>query len=118
MRKLVSGLFMTMDGVVEAPNTWQFDAFDGDMMAALEAHLATEDTVLLGRVTYQEWAPYWPTSTDEPYASHINTVPKVVVSTTLNAAPWGTWKDATIVRGSAVKEWRPISPDQFMRAGG
>ena len=104
MRKLVSGLFMTMDGVVEAPNTWQFDAFDGDMMAALEAHLATEDTVLLGRVTYQEWAPYWPTSTDEPYASHINTVPKVVVSTTLNAAPWGTWNNARVVKAGLKDE--------------
>ena len=104
MRKLVSGLFMTMDGVVEAPNTWQFDAFDGDMMAALEAHLATEDTILLGRVTYQEWAPYWPASTDEPYASHINTVPKFVVSKTLDAVPWGKWNNARVIKANLKEE--------------
>jgi dihydrofolate reductase len=47
--------------------------------------------MLLGRVTYQEWADYWPTSTDEPFASHINNVPKYVVSKTLGSVQWGTW---------------------------
>jgi hypothetical protein len=45
--------------------------------------LAAEDTILIGRVTYQEWVGYWPTSTDEPYASHIYNTPKYAVSKTL-----------------------------------
>lgn len=88
MRKLVSGLFISMDGVTEAPDQWQFDLFDADMGQKLAEYLATEDSVLLGRKTYQEWASYWPTSTDEPYASHINNVPKYVVSTTLDRVDW------------------------------
>ena len=48
MRKVVAGLFISLDGVVEAPYQWQFDDFDDDMMAAMEAHLAAEDTILLG----------------------------------------------------------------------
>jgi dihydrofolate reductase len=101
VRKVVSGLFISLDGVTESPDQWQFDHFDDDMMAALGAHLAQEDTVLLGRVTYQEWADYWPTSTDEPYASHINNVPKYVVSTTLDKVEW---KNSTLIKGNLAGE--------------
>ncbi len=97
MRKVVSGLFVSVDGVVEAPHLWQFDVFDQDMIEIMSAHLAGEDTILLGRVTYSEWAPYWPTSTDEPYASHINNTPKVVVSTTLKQVDW---QNSTLVSGN------------------
>src|SRR5215470_7655946 len=71
MRKVTAGLFISLDGVTEAPHEWQFDVFDDDMMAAMTEHINAVDTILLGRVTYQDWAPYWPTSSDEPYASHI-----------------------------------------------
>jgi len=101
MRKVVSGLFISLDGVTEAPNEWQFDNFDAEMGAAMGAHIAAEDTILLGRVTYQEWAPYWPTSTDEPYASHINNTPKYVVSTTLDRVDW---QNSTLIKGDLAGE--------------
>ena len=83
MRKVVSWLFTSLDGVVEAPNEWQFDVMDNDMMSAITSQMEAEDAILMGRVTYQDWLPFWPTSTDEPYASHINKIPKYVVSSTL-----------------------------------
>jgi len=98
MRKVVAGLFISLDGVTEAPYEWQFDVFDEDMSAAMTDHLNAEDTILLGRVTYREWAPFWPTSTDEPYASHINTTPKYVVSTTLDTVEWGTYQNASLIK--------------------
>ncbi len=101
MRKVVSGLFISLDGVVESPNLWQFDHFDADMAAAMASHIAGEDAVLLGRVTYQEWAPYWPTSTDEPYASHINNTPKYVFSSTLREV---NWKNSTLVKRPLAEE--------------
>lgn len=101
MRKVVSGLFISLDGVTEAPNEWQFDNFDAEMGAAMGAHIAAEDTILLGRVTYQEWAPFWPTSTDEPYASHINNTPKYVVSTTLDRVDW---QNSTLIKGDLAGE--------------
>jgi dihydrofolate reductase len=52
---LVAGLFMTLDGVVESPGTWQ-EHFDEDMGEAMMEQLTSQDAVLLGRVTYQEWA--------------------------------------------------------------
>jgi len=101
MRKVVSGLFISLDGVTESPDKWQFDHFDDDMMANMAAHIAEADTVLLGRVTYQEWAPYWPTSTYEPFASYINNTPKYVVSTTLDKVEW---KNATLIKGNLAEE--------------
>ena len=67
------------------------------------ARVAEEDAMLLGRVTYGEWAGYWPTSTSEPFAGHINSVPKFVVSSTLEAAPWGGFEDATVVKGDLAE---------------
>lgn len=101
MRKVVAGLFVSLDGVTESPDKWQFEHFDAEMMASMEAHIAAEDTILLGRVTYQEWAAYWPASTDEPYASHINNTPKYVVSTTLDRVEW---KNSTLIKGSLAEE--------------
>ncbi len=54
--------------------------------------------MLLGRVTYQEWVDYWPTSSFEPFASHINTVPKYVFSGSLQDTPWGEHESATLVK--------------------
>jgi dihydrofolate reductase len=104
MRKVNAGLFISLDGITESPNEWQFEHFDADMMAAMGAHIAAEDTILLGRVTYQEWVGYWPTSTDEPYASHINNTPKYVVSTTLNKVEWGKWANARLIKGNLAEE--------------
>src|SRR5437899_10662446 len=87
MRKVVAGLFITLDGVVESPDKWQ-EHFDEDMGQAMMEQLASQDAVLLGRVTYQEWASYWPTATDE-FANFINPTPKYVFSTTLdNVDEW------------------------------
>lgn len=101
MRKVVSGLFISLDGVVEAPNEWQFDNFDAEMAASMDEYITTVDTILLGRVTYQEWAPYWPTATDEPFASHINNTPKYVFSSTLDKVEW---KNSTLVKGPLAVE--------------
>jgi dihydrofolate reductase len=101
MRKVASGLFMTLDGVVESPEKWQFDYFDEDMMAIMSTHLQDEDAVLMGRVTYQLWEPYWPASNDEPYASHINSIPKYVVSSTLDRVDWN---NSTLINGNLAGE--------------
>jgi dihydrofolate reductase len=87
MRKVFAGLFTSVDGVVQAPNEWQ-PAFDAEMGAALSRMLEDQDAVLLGRVTYTEWADYWPASDDEPFASWINSVPKYVASSTLDSVGW------------------------------
>ncbi len=101
MRQVVSALFTSLDGVTESPDKWQFDNFDEDMMTAMGTALAELDAALLGRVTYQDWASYWPTATDEPYASFINNVPKYIVSTTLKKVEW---KNSTLITGNLAEE--------------
>mgnify|MGYP001577844584 CR=1 FL=1 len=103
MRKLVSHILLTLDGVAVF-NAAVVGAIvklrDEEVEADFSAHLAAEDAMLLGRVTYGEWAGYWPTSTMEPFASHINSVPKYVVSRTLSSAPWGSKAEAHLLHGS------------------
>jgi dihydrofolate reductase len=107
MRKVVSGLFISIDGVVESPDQWQF-AFDEEMGAALGTTMETADTILMGRVTYTEWAGYWPTVTsgdDVGFANWINNSPKYVASTTLDNVD--DWANSTLIKGdlaTAVKE--------------
>lgn len=101
MRKVVSGLFISLDGVVEAPHLWQFDVFDQDMGEVMIKFLADIDTTLLGRVTYQEWAAYWPSFSgeggDQEYADFINNTPKYVASTTLDHLEW---QNSILIRGA------------------
>jgi dihydrofolate reductase len=97
MRKVTAGLFSSIDGVVEAPNEWQ-PAFDEEMGAVLSRMLEDQDAVLLGRVTFTEWAGYWPSSADEPFASYINSTQKYVASTTLDSV--AQWPNSTLIKDS------------------
>jgi dihydrofolate reductase len=99
MRRVVSALFIAVDGVVEAPNEWQH-AFDDEMGALLTGTLETADAVLLGRTTFTEWAGYWPNVTsgdDVGFADWINNSPKYVASTTL--ADVDGWANSTLLKG-------------------
>ena len=121
MRKVVSWLFLSLDGVAEAPGDWQPpDIFDETMIASLTAITDAEDAMLLGRVSYEEWAAYWPTSTDEPYASHINSTPKYVVSTSLDTVEWGKWSRPTLIKGNLAGEIAKLKaqPGKNITVGG
>lgn len=93
MRKLVLYTLMSMDGVVEAPDRYIFE-FDEVMYANLARTIKAQDTVLLGRRTYDEWAPYWPTAEEQPFADFINEVPKFLIS---SATPTVPWANTTVV---------------------
>jgi dihydrofolate reductase len=105
MRKVVAALFSSLDGVVEAPNEWQF-AFDDEMGAAMSRLVDSQDTILLGRVTWSEWAGYWPTSQDEPFAGWINRTPKHVLSSTLKSVD--EWPNSTLVTGPVAEHIRSL----------
>src|SRR5687767_14897421 len=104
MRKVSAWLFISLDGVVEAPHLWQEGLMDDDMLGDIISQINAEDAILMGRVTYQDFAPFWPTSTAEPFASHINNTPKYVVSTTLDEVEWGKWDKPTLIKGNLGKE--------------
>jgi dihydrofolate reductase len=112
MRKLTAGLFYSVDGVAEAPNLWQFDAFDADLGAMLGVVLAKTDAVVMGRKGYEEWAGYWPAAEgDEGFADFINAVPKHVASRTLSGPL--EWRNSTLIAG----ELEPFIRDLKAREG-
>ena len=95
MRKLVAGLFVSVDGVVEAPETWTGDYFSPEIGQVVGSLIAAGDTLLLGRRTYETFAQSFAGATgDDPMAAQMNAMRKVVVSTTLESADW---RNSTLV---------------------
>jgi dihydrofolate reductase len=86
-RNLISTFFVSLDGVVEAPQEWHFPYFDDEMAAVIGAAMASSDAMLCGRVTYHEWAGFWPDA-DNEMAAYMNATPKYVASTTLHEVEW------------------------------
>lgn len=103
MRKITAGYFHSVDGVVQSPDQWQFDSFDDELGALLTETMSNIDTVLLGRVGWQEWAGYWPNATaDADFADFINNVPKYVASRTLRQADLAIWQNSTLIEGDVI----------------
>lgn len=102
MRKIVAGLFVSLDGVIESPEQWQFPYFNDEMGQALGSSMAASDTLLLGRRTYQEFAAFWPgRGTDDPVGAYMNNTPKLVASTTLDTVEW---QNSTLLGGDLAEE--------------
>ena len=109
MRKIVAGLFISLDGVVEAPEQWHFPYFNDEMGEAVGSQMAAADTLLLGRQTYEEFAGYWADKgSDVEFADAINTIPKLVASTTLASA---TWQNSTLLGADVAQELRRIKQE-------
>ncbi|HEV8282617.1 MAG TPA: dihydrofolate reductase family protein [Candidatus Limnocylindrales bacterium] len=109
MRKIIAGLFISLDGVVEAPETWHFPYFNEEMGEAVAAQAEQSDTMLLGRKTYQEFAAYWPNqSSEEPFADVMNDTSKLVASTTLKEV---AWQNSTLIEGDVVTALTRIKQD-------
>ena len=76
MRRVVLYELLSLDGVAERPDEF-FTEWDEAMDANLDAVIAAQDAVILGRTSYNEWADFWPTATIEPFATFINGVDEV-----------------------------------------
>jgi dihydrofolate reductase len=98
--------FMTLDGVIDAPE-WSFDyGFLPEMEVALGAVTDRSRGILLGRRTYEMFEPAWSTRTveDDPGAPFFNDTTKYVVSGTLTNA---TWRNSELIG--------PYDPDAIRR---
>ncbi|HLU57653.1 MAG TPA: dihydrofolate reductase family protein [Pseudonocardia sp.] len=116
MGSIKSGLFISLDGVIEAPETWHFDYWNDEMGAAVGALMEGGDAMLLGRTTYEGFAGYWPTADpDDPMTKQMNSARKYVVSNTLTEA---TWENSTIVSGDVKAELTRLKQDQHLATTG
>ena len=109
MRRVISFMYVTLDGFHAGPaGDIDWHVVDDEMNAYFIDQLTTMDTLLFGRVTYQGMASYWPTpatAVDNPIVTNMmNTLPKVVFSTTLDTVEWGTWTNIRLVRAQVAAE--------------
>lgn len=101
MRNLTAYLFISADGVVEAPDRFLRAELYPELDPFMDEAMAEQDAVLLGRKTYEEWSAFWPTSDIEPFASFINRTPKYVASKSLTSADWAA---STLLAGDLREE--------------
>jgi dihydrofolate reductase len=112
MRNLILQEFVSVDGMAAGPNgNTDFipaaSAGDQSFGRRQSGFLDSIDTILLGRVTYQMFAEYWPnvkSGDEKEFADKLNTIPRIVFSKSLDRAPWGDWDEATVVKTSATRE--------------
>ena len=89
MRKIIAGLHISLDGIVEAPEKWTRPYFNQEMLDTMHEGVKQADAVLLGRRTYEMFSRYWPGKGDAvPMAAFLNHTPKYVVSSTLDKLDW------------------------------
>src|ERR1700733_2513708 len=110
MRRIVVSEFVSLDGVMEDPGGaegtrhggWTFQFNDPDGMKYKLDEVMEHEAMLLGRVTYTGFAEAWPGRTDEVgFADKMNSMPKYVVSRTLERADWS---NTTVLDGDLAEE--------------
>jgi dihydrofolate reductase len=112
MRQLIVSMNVTMDGFMAGANCeldWHFDYWDEEMAGSLSDQLSDSDTILLGRITYQAMAGYWPSKALNPgrpgedlaFAHMMNNYQKIVFSNTLTKTDW---HNSRILKGNIAEE--------------
>ena len=103
MRKVVALELVSLDGVIEAPEEWAFSYSNDEMNEANASGMAASDAMLLGRVTYEGLAAFWPHQPGgTPMVDYINSVPKHVVSRTLEEPL--EWNNSNLIKGDVAEE--------------
>jgi dihydrofolate reductase len=103
VRKVIVSENLTLDGIMEAPEKWAFQYQGDDIAEVNKAQMLASDALLLGRVTYEVFAGYWPLQTNDEtgIADYLNRTPKFVVSSTLKKVEWS---NTTIIQENLAKE--------------
>jgi dihydrofolate reductase len=100
MRRIIAGLFMSLDGVVEAPEAWTAPYFNDEIGQEIGSMMAQGDTLLMGRKSYETFAASF-SGQSGGMADAMNHTPKFVVSTTLEQT---NWQNSTIIKGDVADE--------------
>jgi dihydrofolate reductase len=104
VRKVVASELVSLDGLMEKPQEWAFSYSNDEMEEANASGMASSDAMLLGRVTYEEFAAFWPYQdrTEQPYTDYLNNTPKYVVSKTLEEPL--EWQNSILIKGNVADE--------------
>jgi dihydrofolate reductase len=113
--ELIVNMFVTLDGVVQAPGEpsedveggfehggWQASYLDEESGGVMFEDMAHVDALLLGRKTYEIFAAYWPQAPEEiPFTALLNNAPKYVASRTLESVEWN---NSNLIQGEIANE--------------
>jgi dihydrofolate reductase len=110
MRHLINSTYITLDGVIEGPHRWpSLEAGTSGEADKIQTDLLeTCDIVLMGRRTYDVFAPAWSARSGDPLSDRINTMRKVVVSTTLTDPQWA---NTEVIAGDVVARVRDLKEE-------
>ena len=119
MRKIITTTFVSLDGVMQAPGGpeedptngfkwggWTFAYGDEMIGKAMDDFMSRPFDLLLGRITYEIFAAYWPYEKNGPIAGRFNNAAKYVVSHNNNIDL--TWKNSYLVNGDVVSELKEL----------
>jgi dihydrofolate reductase len=102
VRKVVAVELVSVDGVMESPEGWAFSYSNAEMEEANALGMAASEALLLGRVTFEGLAAFWPNQPGgTPMVDYINSVSKHVVSTTLEEPL--EWNNSTLIQGNIAE---------------
>jgi dihydrofolate reductase len=117
MAKIISTLFIALDGVVEPEESWHFPYFDEAMGVAVDDDYGTADTLLLGRLTYDSFAGAWPDreaagGEDAAFAKALGDMRKVVASR--QQLDLG-WRNVELIDGDLIKAAKALRDDPSVK---
>jgi dihydrofolate reductase len=116
VRKIIAGLFITADGVIEAPEQWNPPYYDDELNQAVLPRLAGAGLHLYGRRSYELFRGVFTGPNAPPHAAMMTGIPKAVVSTTLASPGWGP---TTVIRRDVAAEIAKLKqePGQHISVG-
>jgi dihydrofolate reductase len=107
VRRIINSTYITLDGVIEAPQDWQplIGARGKEGYEVQSELLLSCDALIMGRHTYEGFAPAWSARSGDPMSDHINSMRKYVVSSTLTDPEW---ENTTVLSGDPVEAIRHL----------
>jgi dihydrofolate reductase len=101
MRRIINSTYISLDGVIADPQDWPSNGFDEASTSIQTDLLFSCDAVLMGRHTYDGFAPAWSSRSGDPYSDRMNSMTKYAVSSTLVDPEWN---NTTVIKGDLVSE--------------
>ena len=119
MRKIIATLFISVDGVVEAPDQWHFPYFNDEMGVAVDRVIGNIDTMIIGRKTYDTFAGAWPEreaagGEDAPFAKQLGDARKIVVTRQDLEL---TWRNSELLKGDLVEAAKALKEEEGTHIG-
>lgn len=106
MRTIVNATYMTLDGDITNMQNWHFSYFSDKAAAAAREQLFDSDALIMGRKTYEGFAPAWMSRAGaDDFSDRMNSIEKYVVSTTLTDPEW---PNTTVISQDVVARLRQL----------